>query len=208
MATSSAAPSVASDLAKFAPRALRSATKKGWLTDNSDSSASKLYCLFGNLLYCFTTEEAASFHSIIFLESSTVKKLTTNAASSSGAQYGISITTVGGRNFNLSVKDSQERQDWIDAIEEGKLVNTLRRVEDHEAETLQLRHRAEQLEQDMDGATATSQALSTQVTELQEKQQEMARCIADLEGRLEHESSRVRIVESERKLLLLSLIHI
>lgn len=218
---SAVVPDVSNDLAKFAPRAYRAAVKKGFLSkdenessssnsgvetagkSSSPSSLSNFYCLFSNLLYCFQNDDPNSYLGLIFLEGSTVKKIDKGAGTTeSPTKHCISITTVGGKNVILMVDSADQRQEWIDCIEQHKVVSIGRHMEDMEAETLQLTHRVGELESDVKHVEGINELLEMNLSHMSAQNEALVAQLKDLESRLGAEMASHRAVDQERKLLL------
>ena len=131
------------DLQRFAPVALRTASKKSFLHERDGLLWNKrFFVLFGNLLYRFEREDASKLVGIEFLEYSTVRATTVSDEHS----YCISISKCGGKTIVLSATNESERQSWIEIIESSKFIAITRRLEDSEASSVQLHHRVEQQE--------------------------------------------------------------
>ncbi len=60
--------------------------------------------------------------------------------------YSLSISSVGGKTVVLSASNSGDLQEWMEAIESSKFLSMTRKLEDNEANAVQLVHRVEQQE--------------------------------------------------------------
>lgn len=191
------------DFVRFAPVALRQCSKKGLLQELKKGSESSkyFYCLFGNLLYNFEHEnDPSSALSLIFLESCTCKIVSIDS------QPVLSIATVGGRSFNLvsCTGNREELQEWLESIENYKIKNMTRRLDDSESDLLQLQHRSQQHEQEHLEYEQSLVDLRRQLKDLNEKNSELLRRIAQLENEKEDVIRQMKSLDSERLLLLKS----
>ena len=132
-----------SDLFRFAPVAYRQASLKCFILEKEGISwKRRFFALFGNLLYRFEAEDPSSLSGIEFLEYSTVK----HSPTAIEGQYALSISTVGGKAMTLSFPSTEDRQAWMEGIENCKFISLSRRLEDSEAVSVQQTHRVEQQE--------------------------------------------------------------
>ncbi|KAJ1399047.1 hypothetical protein B484DRAFT_251482 [Ochromonadaceae sp. CCMP2298] len=186
------------DLVRFAPAALRQASKKGSLTEVKKQQP-RYYCLSGNLLYSFERDnDAASLCGIMFLESSVLKIV--------GAGDGVralSVSTVGGKTVLLS-GPIEELSEWLEAIEAAKFKSISRQLEDAEAVTMQLHHQVEEQELARQEAERGAAALQEQLWAIEEQRAELENTVQALNNRTREISSQLKGVERERQLLLKS----
>lgn len=199
-----AVPDVSNDLAKFASKAYRAAIKKGFLTKDENDGASEaptsptFYCLFSNLLYCFQSDDPNSYLGLIFLEGCTIKKVDKGTP----IKFTIGITTVGGKHVSLVADSESSRQEWVDTVEQQKVVSQGRLMEDLESETLQLTHRVTELESDVKHVEGVNELLEMNIATLSESKEALVARVAELEAKLGKDADLYRAVDHERKLLL------
>lgn len=218
--SSSLPPIDTSDLIRFGSVVIRLSTKKGYLLEIKRNAEIEkgFYCLFGNLLYCFESEHEGSLKGLIFLESSTCKISTSavmTGSSGSGNGAVLSISTVGGRTFNLSIGRGSsgssgggdvmsELYEWFHAIEGSKLVNMNRKIEDSETSLVSLRHKVDNLEEiQMENERAYVE-MKNELRASQDVVASMQQQVQQLSTDKMLLQQELRALESERLLLLKS----
>jgi hypothetical protein len=192
------------DFLRFAPIAKKLANKKGSLKEvkiGVENPKSSFYCLFGNILYSFESEnDPNSLNNLYFLEGSTCKIMTNSETPT------LAITLVGGKKLSLTsnTSDKEELQEWMDVIELNKFVQITRKLDDFESNLLQLQHKTEQNELVHLEYDKTISDLQKQIKDLttQNKDQELS--IAELTKDKNILSKRLKEIETERLLLLKS----
>lgn len=158
------------DLARFAPFVVRSASHKSFLNEKDGTLWRKrFFVAFGNLLYKFENEDNSSLCGVDFLEHSTVKPMSLSAEH----EFCISIAKCGGKTIVLSASSESERHEWIETIEQTQYITMSRRLEDREASSVHFHHRVEQLElqnNELDLALIESNRDLSGLKDTQEKQ--------------------------------------
>jgi len=190
-----------SDIARFAPVALKQASKKGSLSEikKGNEAVEKFFVLCGNLLYAFAYEnDPTSVTSCIFLESS-VLKIVTNLGS-----MALSISTVGGKTILLSASNQNELLEWMEAIEKCKFKSLSRKLEDVEATSMQLHHRVEEQEVLNQEHERTYIEMKCQLQQMELQKQELEATISDINAKSRELQTKVRNVEKERQILMRS----
>lgn len=188
------------DFVRFAPVALKSATKKGILQEvrRGNDTQPGFYCLFGNMLLTFEQEsDPNSLTGLIFLESSKCKIV--NSVYSM-----LAITTVGGRTVNLTTAQVGELQEWMEAIESNKHIQMTRRLDDIESTLVQLQHAEQAQTQVQIEYDRTIMEYKQQVAEQQKTIESMQATIDQLQNDKQDLNRQLKQSESERLLLLKS----
>jgi hypothetical protein len=201
------------DFQRFAVLAYRQGVKKGYLCSKSslDPSYKQYYVLYGNLLYCYRSEDSSSFMSLHFLESSTIKATpaahipsSSSSASDTNTKlsYGLSITTVGGMMISLYSSMESEISGWIEAMESNKYISMIRKFEDMEVSLIQYQNRIESQDQRLNELERENEKMLAHhqqcVFELEEKNKRLH----SFELELQDLRSQIKSVNAERLALL------
>lgn len=189
------------DFVRFAPVALRLASKKGFLSEHKkgNETTKSFYALVGNLMFIYDAEgDPSTLSGLLFLESSTVRMSNTMGF------MALSISTVGGKTFILSATTNGELQEWMDAIESNKFLSMTRKLEDNEANSVQLVHRVEQQELVQQDYERSFVELKEQLKASEEKNQNLAGQLTALQAELADLKKQMKASENERLLLLKS----
>eukprot|EP00981_Chlorochromonas_danica_P001922 scaffold398_cov177-Ochromonas_danica.AAC.21 len=137
-------------------------------------------------------------------------------SSGSGSGAVLSISTVGGRTFNLSIGRGSsgsgsgggdvmsELYEWFHAIEGSKLVNMNRKIEDSETSLVSLRHKVDNLEEIQMENERSYVEMKNELRASQDIVASMQQQVQQLSTDKMHLQQELRALESERLLLLKS----
>ena len=161
------------------------------------------YCLFGNLLYTYSKENdpqsLAAFH---FLESSTLKINVHGAIENQ--EFILTITLLGGKTLLFVSPNYQEMQNWMEAIESGKLIFMTRRLEDNESSSIQLTHRVQQQDIALHNLEMLLQDSKNAISTLESLNQDLKTQLSAANSHIKDLKVLLKENENERLMLLKS----
>jgi hypothetical protein len=154
----------------------------------------KYFCLYGNLLYIYDTDNSSSLNSVLFLEGSTVK-ISSNSLT-------ISISTLSGKTTSLSSEFEQPICDWYDTIESSKVISMQRKIEDLLSQVEQQQNQIGEYEIIGNKYEKIVDEKMNYIDNIQNEKKKLDLKINNLEYELKDTSSRLKSSEDERLLVL------